>query len=341
MVAIITSEWPKLCSICSIKMSWWVFATFGTHGWMVSQVTSPHMSSHWRVLNSFPYSGQKMFTEGAIQFFNLFYTSLPIVILGVYDTDLAREYVYRNPRLYECGAKNQLFNVRNPHSSVSLTFWYLQRKIFWWQIFNAIWDSVILTYLPIFQMTNFSRHGIDESIWHTGSLIFTAVVVLANMKVLVRFSSNSQLCNRLGISSANGRSSIYWSSSSPFFHGSSWLSLFPMHFSLIPIGLMLVIFHPSPSHSFQLWEQVLSHSSFWLSLICVVIAVYLKDLYLFLLKIEFNPSDVQILLEVRFLSSSRPHFILLPSPSFRMSRKTVQWRQNQHKRKRTSNLFPK
>jgi magnesium-transporting ATPase (P-type) len=53
-----------------------------------------------------------MFTEGAIQFFNLFYTSFPIIILGVYDTDLSREYVYRNPRLYECGVKNQLFNVR-------------------------------------------------------------------------------------------------------------------------------------------------------------------------------------------------------------------------------------
>lgn len=56
-----------------------------------------------------------MFTEGAIQFFNLFYTSFPIIILGVYDTDLSREYVYRNPRLYECGVKNQLFNVRIIH----------------------------------------------------------------------------------------------------------------------------------------------------------------------------------------------------------------------------------
>jgi hypothetical protein len=52
-----------------------------------------------------------MFTEGAIQFFNLFYTSLPIIILGVYDTDLAREFVYRNPRLYQAGVKNQYFNV--------------------------------------------------------------------------------------------------------------------------------------------------------------------------------------------------------------------------------------
>ena len=190
-------------------------------------------------------------------------------------------------------------------------------------------------------MTNFSRNGIDESIWHTGSLIFTAVVVLANMKVIDCFSCNPQLYNRLGISSANGRSSICWYSSSLFFHGSLWLSLFPMHSSLIPIGLRSLIFRPSPSHSCQLWAQVLSHSSYWLSLICVVIAVYIKDLYLFLLKIEFNPSEVQILLEVRFLSSSHPHFIPSPSPSFRMIRKTAPWRQNQHNRKRANSAFPK
>jgi phospholipid-transporting ATPase len=124
-----------------------------------------------------------MFTEAAIQFFNLFYTSLPIIILGVYDTDLAREFVYRNPRLYQCGVGNQLFNVRPISSSHPLRASLSQGKIFWWQILNAVCDAVVITYLSIFQLTTFSRYGVDESLWNFGALIFTAVVVLANLKV--------------------------------------------------------------------------------------------------------------------------------------------------------------
>ncbi len=49
---------------------------------------------------------------------------------------------------------------------------------------NAVSDAVLLTYLPLFQLTTFSLHGVDESLWHSGSLIFTAIVVLANIKVV-------------------------------------------------------------------------------------------------------------------------------------------------------------
>jgi hypothetical protein len=94
----------------------------------------------------------------------------------------------------------------------------------------------------------------------------------------------------------------------------------------MPIGIRSVSVSPS-LHSLaisQLWEQVLRNASYWLSLICVVVAVYVKDLYLFLLKIEFNPSEVQILLEVLSLSplpSLTPYFLFPPVSSvvFRQS----------------------
>jgi magnesium-transporting ATPase (P-type) len=60
-------------------------------------------------LNGF--SGQKMFNEGSIQFYNLFYTALPILLYGVLDWDLSSKIAYRYPQLYAVGINNGLFNV--------------------------------------------------------------------------------------------------------------------------------------------------------------------------------------------------------------------------------------
>jgi magnesium-transporting ATPase (P-type) len=35
------------------------------------------------------FSGQKYYTEGGIQLFNVVFTSIPILILGAYDMDLS------------------------------------------------------------------------------------------------------------------------------------------------------------------------------------------------------------------------------------------------------------
>lgn len=54
-------------------------------------------------------------------------------------------------------------------------------------------------------------------------------------------------------------------------------------------------------------------------MISVIVAIYVKDMYLFLLKIEFNPSDTQIILEVRIAISHAPSHALSPSLSYRVS----------------------
>lgn len=65
-----------------------------------------------------------MYTEAAIQFYNLFYTSLPIILLGVYDMDIQREVIYRFPQLYEVGVKNLHFNVSNILLIIQIIFYY-------------------------------------------------------------------------------------------------------------------------------------------------------------------------------------------------------------------------
>ncbi len=57
------------------------------------------------------FSGEKMYTEGAIQLFNLFYTSIPILLYATYDKDVAVADAIQFPQLYTAGINNAYFNV--------------------------------------------------------------------------------------------------------------------------------------------------------------------------------------------------------------------------------------
>jgi phospholipid-transporting ATPase len=58
------------------------------------------------------FSGQKYYTEGAIQLFNLAYTSIPILITGVYDMDISPKSAHKFPQLYQAGINDEYFQVR-------------------------------------------------------------------------------------------------------------------------------------------------------------------------------------------------------------------------------------
>jgi phospholipid-transporting ATPase len=58
------------------------------------------------------FSGQKYYTEGAIQLFNVCFTSAPIVLCAVYDMDINPFFVMRLfPECYMRGVRNGYFNV--------------------------------------------------------------------------------------------------------------------------------------------------------------------------------------------------------------------------------------
>jgi hypothetical protein len=73
------------------------------------------MGQFWFNFNN-GWSGQKYYTEAAIQMFNLLYTSVPILLLGIYDMDLKPKTVFQNPQLYIDGIRNKHFEVTTaPH----------------------------------------------------------------------------------------------------------------------------------------------------------------------------------------------------------------------------------
>lgn len=114
------------------------------------------------------FSGQKLFTELAIQLFNLIFTSLPIILMSIYDRDVSYKSIRKYPWLYQ-------MNIPNPKQSQSKLGLVL---VYW--IIDSILDSCILGILPFYLLNSFML----ESFWMVGCLVYTCVIVIVSMKMI-------------------------------------------------------------------------------------------------------------------------------------------------------------
>jgi phospholipid-transporting ATPase len=115
------------------------------------------------------FSGQAYFTDGAMQMYNLIYTSIPILVYGIYDTKFSHTSVLRFPQSYRTCLNNHYFN--------SLEFWK-------W-IGHAVLESTIVVVLPMYLLTGFEEgSGMFSTFWSAGVVTLSCVVIQANTKML-------------------------------------------------------------------------------------------------------------------------------------------------------------
>lgn len=125
------------------------------------------------------FSGTKFYTEAAIQFYNLFYTSVPIILYSIYDYDLKPETVIKYAKLYKRTINSKNFNII---------------KFYKWA-FDGFVDSLIIGFFGVPLLKNYSyESGLLESFSQLGATLFTAVVVIVNFKMFT-FQNRFYLLN--------------------------------------------------------------------------------------------------------------------------------------------------
>ena len=208
-------------------------------------------------LNGF--SGQKIYTEVGVQFYNLAYTSIPIIIIAVYDYDLMPEKVYQYPQLYLNGVRNMEFNV----------------KIFWGNIFNSAIESVLLALIPLFAMNNTLDGGVLDTFWQTGALTYTAVICVTNIRVA--FLTEQWYVFHIV---------LLFLSVAAWFLSATIVSL--ANWTVIDDNL----------EYYGMWHRLLREDTFWLTLFFLTLLITLKNAVYCLLMNVYKPSDTQIIREM-------------------------------------------
>ncbi|CAL5198513.1 unnamed protein product [Lathyrus oleraceus] len=115
------------------------------------------------------FSGQPAYNDWFMSFYNVFFTSLPVIALGVFDQDVSSKLCLKFPLLYQEGVQNVLFS------------W---KRISGWAL-NGVASSAIIFFFCIRAMEHqsFREGGEVADLQILGTTLYTCVVWVVNCQM--------------------------------------------------------------------------------------------------------------------------------------------------------------
>ncbi|CAM8946147.1 unnamed protein product [Rhodiola kirilowii] len=120
------------------------------------------------------FSGQRFYDDWYQSLYNVLFTTLPVIIVGLLDKDVSASLSKKYPELYKEGIRNSFFKWR------VIGYWAL----------SAVYQSLLFFYFsttPSFTGQNSS--GKMFGIWDVSTMAFTCVVITVNLRVLMMSNS--------------------------------------------------------------------------------------------------------------------------------------------------------
>ncbi|KAI1372807.1 phospholipid-translocating P-type ATPase [Hypoxylon crocopeplum] len=118
---------------------------------------------HWN-----GYTGTSIYESWSLTVFNALFTSLPVILLGIFEKDLKAETLLAIPELYGFGQRSEAFNFK---------------KYLAWMLSGAV-DTVII-YMMVWGFFKDILFTENNSLFPFGQLAFTVAVILINVKILI------------------------------------------------------------------------------------------------------------------------------------------------------------
>jgi phospholipid-translocating ATPase len=115
------------------------------------------------------FSGQAAYNDWFMSFYNVFFTSLPVIALGVFDQDVSSKLCLKFPLLYQEGVQNLLFS------------W---KRIIGWAL-NGVASSTIIFFFCIraLEHQSFRKGGEVVDLEILGATVYTCVVWVVNCQM--------------------------------------------------------------------------------------------------------------------------------------------------------------
>ncbi|KRW99063.1 P-type ATPase, cytoplasmic domain N [Pseudocohnilembus persalinus] len=116
------------------------------------------------------FSGSSNYDPYIYQFYNIFYTSLPIVVYALFDVEYERIQLLKQPKLYRIGLRSELFN---------------KKEFFIW-IFFGVWQAAMCGWAAYASLElNFVENGRMNNFDSSGMASFHNSVMIGNLKILL------------------------------------------------------------------------------------------------------------------------------------------------------------
>ncbi|KAJ1377291.1 P-type ATPase [Sesbania bispinosa] len=120
------------------------------------------------------FSGQPAYNDWFLSLYNVFFSSLPVIALGVFDQDVSARYCQKFPMLYQEGVQNILFS------------W---RRILGWML-NGFISAIIIFFFctKAMEIQAFDEEGRTAGRDILGATMYTCVVWVVNLQMALAIS---------------------------------------------------------------------------------------------------------------------------------------------------------
>lgn len=127
------------------------------------------------------YTGTSLYESTSLAVFNTLFTSLAVILLGMFEQDLHAETLLAVPELYTFGQRNKAFNFR---------------KYIGWTIVAVI--EAVLIYYGTWGVFSHILAKSDNTLFAMGDLAFTVCVLFINIKLLILELHNKTIVTFIG-----------------------------------------------------------------------------------------------------------------------------------------------
>ncbi|GFQ01736.1 putative phospholipid-transporting ATPase 9 [Phtheirospermum japonicum] len=120
------------------------------------------------------FSGQPAYNDWFLSLYNVFFTSLPVIALGVFDQDVSARFCLKFPLLYQEGVQNVLFS------------W---RRIIGWML-NGVSSAIIVFFFTTRALSpqSFNEDGKTADYQILGATMYTCIVWVVNCQMALAIS---------------------------------------------------------------------------------------------------------------------------------------------------------
>lgn len=204
------------------------------------------------------FSGQRFYDDWYQSLYNVIFTALPVIVVGIFEKDVSASLSKRYPQLYQEGIKNMFFKWR------VLAVW----------AFFAVYQSIVFFSFAV----GASDKGQNSSgkvlgLWDVGTMAFTCVVITVNLRLMM---ASSYITKWHNISVAG--SILTW-----------------FIFIFIYSGVMTR--HDRQENIYFVIYVLMSTGYFWLNVLLVPVVALLGDFLFQGIQQRFAPYDYQIIQE--------------------------------------------
>ncbi|KAK9024295.1 hypothetical protein V6N11_004464 [Hibiscus sabdariffa] len=131
------------------------------------------LTQFWFTFNT-GFSGQRFYDDWFQSLYNVIFTALPVIIVGLFDKDISPPLSKKYPELYKEGIRNKFFK------------W---RVVAIWAFFSIYQSLVFFYFISAFSSTSQDRSGKMFGLWDVSTMAFTCVVVTINLRLLMMCNS--------------------------------------------------------------------------------------------------------------------------------------------------------